>query len=154
MEGRLARILIIEDEENLRFSIRQALRRAGHEAAEAGSVHDAWEAVRSGEFDAILTDVNLGPDNGIELVKRLREDGFDGAVVVMTAYGSVQSAVAAMKVGADDYLQKPLSLEELVLLVERLLEQRRVRRKLALYERRVRAREGERGVNGQSPAWA
>src|SRR5262249_4675115 len=102
----VARILIVEDEANLRFSIRQTLRRAGHEAAEVATVHDAWAQIRANDFDAVLTDVNLAGEDGIELVRRLREDAFDGCIIVMTAYGTIESAVNAMKLGADDYLQK------------------------------------------------
>ncbi|MFM9995100.1 MAG: sigma-54-dependent transcriptional regulator [Phycisphaerales bacterium] len=149
----MARVLVIEDEENLRFSIVQSLRQAGHEPGEADSAARAWDATRASEYDAVITDIHLGAENGIDLVRRLREDGFEGGIVVMTAYGSVESAVAAMKVGADDYVQKPLSLEELVLLTGRLLEHRRVRRRLSLYERLESARSARSGPIGQSPAW-
>lgn len=153
MEQGLARVLVIEDEENLRFSIRQTLKKAGHDVAEAGSVPAAWEQIHVTDFDAVLTDVNLGSENGIDLVGRLREDSFDGAIIVMTGYGTIESAVAAMKRGADDYLQKPLSLEELVLLIDRLLENRRVRRQLSLYKRMDAAREDASNIIGNSPAW-
>jgi len=153
MEQVLARILTVEDEENLRFSIRQTLKRGGHDVVEASSVPAAWEATRSNDFDAVLTDVNLGSENGIDLVGRLREDGFDGPIIVMTAFGTVESAVTAMKRGADDYLQKPLSLEELSILVERLLETRKLKRQLNLYKRMERSREDATGVIGDSPLW-
>jgi two-component system, NtrC family, response regulator AtoC len=149
----LATILVIEDEENLRYSIRQALSRSGHDVSEAGSLSTAWEHTRKRDFDAVITDINLNGDNGIDLVQRLREDGYEGAIIVMTAYGTVESAVSAMKQGADDYLQKPLSLEELVLLMARLLDHRRVRRRLNLYERLESTRVESRGLVGQSPAW-
>ncbi len=149
----MARILIVEDEENLRFSIRQTLLRSGHDVVEAGSVPQAWETTRVTDFDAVLTDVNLGTDNGIDLVGRLRDDSFEGPIVVMTAYGTIESAVSAMKRGADDYLQKPVSLEELSLLVERLLENRKIKRQLNLLRRMERSREEATGVIGESPVW-
>jgi two-component system response regulator AtoC len=149
----VARILIVEDEENLRYSIRQALTRAGHEAAEADGVPTAWTLTRETEFDAVLTDISLKGESGIDLIRRLREEGYSGSVVVMTAYGSIENAVAAMKLGADDYLQKPLSLEGLVLLLDRLLEQRRVRRRLSLYERLESTRAEPTGMIGSSRAW-
>ncbi len=120
---------------------------------EAASVHDAWTQTRAVDFDAILTDVNLGGEDGIALVRRLREDGFDGCIVVMTAFGTIESAVSAMKLGADDYLQKPLSLEELVLLLERLLEHRGVGRRLNRYQRMGSTREASQGIIGQSQVW-
>ena len=100
-----------------------------------------------------MTDVNLEGEDGIDLVRRLREDGFEGVVIVMTAFGTIQNAVTAMKLGADDYLQKPLSLEELVLLIDRLLENRKLRRRLSLYQRLELNRESGVGVIGESPVW-
>ncbi len=149
----MAKILTIEDEENLRFSIVRSLSRAGHDVAETARAADAWRLTRDVEFDLILTDVNLVGDNGVELVKKLRADGFEGAVIVMTAYGTVENAVEAMKLGADDYIQKPISLEELGLTIERVLEQRRVRSRLALYQRLEQRRSESRGVIGESEAW-
>lgn len=153
----MASILVIEDEDNLRFSIRQSLTKSGHDVAEAASVDAAWEATRQRDFDLALCDINLGTQNGLDLVARLREDGFEGAVIVMTAYGSVGSAVQAMKNGADDYLQKPLSLEELGLIVSRALEHRKARNQLRLVKsmervQRAGAGDGE-AIIGDSAAW-
>ncbi len=117
------------------------------------SVHDAWAQIHQTDFDAVLTDVNLGGEDGIELVRKLREDGFEGGVVVMTAFGTIESAVSAMKLGADDYLQKPLSLEELVLLIDRLMDNRKMRRRLSLYQRMESTRAAAQGIVGQSPVW-
>lgn len=106
------------------------------------------------QFDAVLTDVNLtGQDNGIDFATGLRSDGFAGPIVVMTGFGSVEHAVAAMKSGVDDYLQKPVVLEELVLLFDRLLEAHRMRSRVRLYERLDEARAAEQSVLGESPAW-
>jgi two-component system, NtrC family, response regulator AtoC len=101
----------------------------------------------------VLTDVNLGQEDGIHLVRRLREDGFDGVIVVMTAFGTIQHAVAAMKLGADDYLPKPLSLEELTLLIERLLDNRRMRKRLSLYQRLESTRAAAKSLLGESSIW-
>lgn len=84
----------------------------------------------------------------------MRADGYAGAVVVMTAYGSVERAVTAMKAGADDYLQKPVSLEELGLVIDKALEHRQVRSRLRLYERLDRAREDARAPLGESESWS
>src|SRR5690606_14836408 len=87
---------------------------------------------------------------------RLRADGYEGVIVVMTAYGTVDNAVAAMKAGADDYLQKPVGIEELNLLLNKSLENRRTLSRLRLYQRleRVRAAgDGDETV-GESEAWS
>ncbi|MCW5767613.1 MAG: sigma-54-dependent Fis family transcriptional regulator [Phycisphaeraceae bacterium] len=149
----MARILIIEDESNIRFTIARSLRGNGHEIVECESLPEADEAMAQSRFDAILTDVNLGCGNGIDLVARLREEGFDGVIIVMTGYGSVESAVRAMRVGADDYLEKPVRLDELGILVNRLLTARADRRKLRLYKRLEGVGGAVSGVIGQSPGW-
>ena len=149
----VASILIIEDEENLRYSIARSLSRAGHDATEAPGAEDARRLCRQTDFDLILTDVNLNGDSGVDLVADLRDEGFDGAVVVMTAFGTIENAVRAMKLGAEDYLQKPLSLEELALVVERTLEHRRLRTRVELYERLDDERASEHELLGESDGW-
>jgi DNA-binding NtrC family response regulator len=134
-ETAMASILVVEDEENLRLSIRRSLTRPGHAVADAATLHQAREHLRATDFDLVITDINLAGDNGIDLVRELREDGFEGAILVITAFGTVESAVEAMKLGADEYLQKPLSLEELALVVDRALTRRKSERRLRLYER-------------------
>lgn len=149
----MARILLIEDEANLRFTAARSLRSAGHDVVECSAIPEAYEHLDRSAFDAILTDVNLGPDNGIDLVARLREDGYEGVIVIMTGYGTVESAVRAMKVGADDYLEKPVRLDELVILMTRLLDARADRKRLRLYKRLENVRSDAASVIGQSPAW-
>lgn len=150
----VARVLTVEDEENLRYSIRQALTKAGHDVSETDNVAAAIQMASEREFDIVLSDINLNGDrDGIELIRQMRADGFTGAAVIMTAYGTVDSAVRAMKDGADDYLQKPLSLEELVLLIERLVEQRKVRTRLKLYERLDTTKSQATGIVGKSEQW-
>lgn len=150
----MARILIIEDEANLRFAIRQSFARASHEVAEAANVPEAIEHFRRAEFDAIVSDINLASDqSGTDFLRHVREEGFEGAFIIITAFGSVEKAVEAMKFGADDFLQKPISLQELQVVVERALDHRRMRTQLRLYERLEQSREGQRQILGQSPAW-
>ncbi len=149
----LAKILVIEDEANLRYVIRQTLGKAGHTVSEARDLAEARAQVREHNFDLVLTDVMLGSENGLDMLRELRQDGFEGAIVVMTAHASIEAAVGAMRDGADDYLQKPLSLEELKLQVQRWLDLRKASRRLRLYERMERARAKEQELLGDSPAW-
>ncbi len=125
----------------------------GHTVAEAACLKDAREAAAAKEFDAVITDVNLVGESGIDFLAKLREDGYDGVVIVMTAYGTVDSAVDAMKRGADEYLQKPISLDELNLVVRKSLENRRLRSRVRLYERLERVRSDGGEALGKSPAW-
>lgn len=149
----MARILVIDDEENLRYTIRRSLVKAGHAVTEAANLAAARQATRGTDFDLVLTDVMLGPENGLDFVRELRGDGFEGAIVVMTAYSNVGDAVSAIRDGADDYLSKPLSLEELGLQVEKWIEHRRLARRVKLYERLEQSRDRESEVVGQSDRW-
>jgi DNA-binding NtrC family response regulator len=149
----LVRILIIEDEENIRYSITKTLARAGHEVRDVASLPEARRLLRVSDFDVVLTDVLLGGDDGIDLVRELRSDAFEGGIVVITAHGSVEHAVTAMRLGADDYLQKPLSMQELSLAIDRCVEHRRLARRVALYDRIERTRDLSRSIVGRSAAW-
>ena len=125
----------------------------GHQVVAVECLRDAWAAIRVSEFDAIVTDVNLKGESGLELVKKVREDSFEGAVLVMTAYGSVDSAVEAMRMGADDYLTKPVSLDDLSLHITKAIDDRKARSRLRLYERMERTRTSETLIVGESRAW-
>ena len=149
----MARILVLEDEDNLRFSVVQSLKKAGHDPVEASTLDKGLEILSVNSLDAVVTDVNLGSQNGIQLVRKARDDGFDGAIVVMTGFGTVEGAVDAMKNGADDYLLKPISLKEMHLIVERALDDRKTRRMLRVYERLSRANSTPNEMVGDSPAW-
>jgi len=149
----VARILVVEDEPNLRFAIGRTLKRAGHKIDEVDSLARMEAAAGRVAYDLVLCDVNLGTQSAHELVPKLRSEGFDGCLVLMTGYGSVEDAVRSMREGADDYVQKPLNMDELSMQVERWLEQRRTASRLRLYERMERASVRENPLLGESAAW-
>lgn len=152
----MAKILIIEDEENLRFTIKRTLAKANYAVSDVATLADARSALQVSDFDLILTDVMLGGhDNGLDFVRELRSDGvgYDGTIVVMTAFSSVENAIAAMRDGADDYIQKPLSLEELGIQVGKWIEHRRLAQRVKLYERLEKSREQEEEAIGHSNSW-
>ncbi|MCK4873571.1 MAG: sigma-54-dependent Fis family transcriptional regulator [Phycisphaerales bacterium] len=149
----MAHVLVVEDEENLRFSVKRALQKAGHEVADCATLHEAAALLRDAHPDLLLTDVNLSGEDGIELVRSLRADGFDGPIIVMTAYGSIDNAVTAMKDGADEYLQKPISLEALTVIIERALDRRREAGRLVVFQRMQRSRADHRKLLGDDPKW-
>ena len=149
----MASILLIEDDEDLRFTVARALKKEGHAVDEAGAVAEADGLFGARAYDMVVTDVHLGPESGIDFVERVRSEGFAGGVIVVTAFGTVDDAVRAMKLGADDYLQKPVRLQELILIVDRLLELRDQRRRLRLYERLEEVGRADRRPLGESPAW-
>jgi DNA-binding NtrC family response regulator len=152
----VAKILVIEDDVTTRFAVVKALRKGGHDVSEAIDIADAKKQVAETAFDMVLTDLRLSvDDDGIEYIRELREgaEAFDGVIVAMTGNVSIESAVRAMKNGADDYLTKPLLFEELALSVPRWLEQRRLRQRVRLYERLERSRTEDFEALGNSPEW-
>lgn len=149
----MANILLIEDDETLRFTVSRALQRAGHEVDAVDALADARSRHASCTYELVLTDVHLGDDSGIDFVQELRAGGYTGGIIVMTAFATVDDAVRAMKHGADDYLAKPVRLEELLLITERLIEQQRQSRHLRLYERMRQVSQAQNRPVGKSPAW-
>ncbi len=136
------RVLIVDDEKKLGILFSKALVGAGHEAEYVVSAEKALEILPKG-FDLVITDLRMPGMDGLELLKRIKVDYPDTVVVVMTAHGTVESAVEAMKAGAYDYLTKPFPTDEMLLLVERIAGERHLRDEVE-YRRRVeRERFGE-----------
>jgi two-component system, NtrC family, response regulator AtoC len=133
----MARILVVDDEEGLRDFVIEALERDGHRGVGAENGQAALVALGRQGFDLMLTDLRMpGPIDGMTLLRRARSDAPEMEVVVLTAYGTIESAVEAMRLGAFDYLQKPIaSPAQLRLMVARALERRSL---LALKDRSVR----------------
>ena len=127
----MARVLIAEDENNIRNFVKEALEIDDHEVTAASNGKEALEALEQRTFDVLITDLKMPHVGGIELATKAKEILPDMQLIIMTAYGSVQTAVQAMKMGALDYLQKPLKLSELRALVRRAEERARIARDLA-----------------------
>lgn len=127
-----ATVLIVDDEDTARNFISEALRDAGHEPIEAGDLAEANKAIDTGSADIVLLDVVLPDGSGLTLLDRLTLENPSPPVILITAFAEVDSAVEAMKKGAQDYLQKPLDLDRLIQAVERAQEVVLLRRELAL----------------------
>ena len=117
-------VLIVDDEEPQRRVLAGFLKKRGYEVETAGDADEAMKVVSSRTVDLVLTDLRMPGKTGVELVDGVRGANPEIPVVVMTAYGTVTSAVNAMKRGAADYLSKPVDLDELEVLVARTLERR------------------------------
>ncbi len=135
-------IVVIDDEHVLGRQIARALEGAGHEVQVAETGKDGVTLVHDSDPDLVLVDLRLPDTSGLEVLGELRQGDPSLPVVLMTAYGSVSDAVEAMRRGASDYLQKPLDLGELRLLVERVLDRQREARELAYLRSRDRVAEG------------
>jgi DNA-binding NtrC family response regulator len=120
------KILIVEDDETLRNVMQLQLKKLGYEAASAPNVERAMDVLQRFPQDLVITDLNLPGISGIELLKRIRSEYVGSAVIVMTAYGTIQSAVEAMRYGAYDYITKPIEPYDLKALVSRALDHHRL----------------------------
>ena len=146
-------VLIVDDERTLARAIKAFLTESGYEAEVAGDAEQALRLLETMRPDVVFSDVRLPGMNGIELLRRIRE--FDPAipVIIMTAHGTIEGAVEAVKLGAFDYLKKPVDLEELRLLADRARENSQLKQELSYYRRRDAARDTPiAGVIGESPA--
>ena len=117
-------ILIIEDGKSQREMLRDFLRGEGYDVSEAENGQKALEKVRKDYFDLLLLDYKMPEMNGLEVLKQVKGINPEIDVIMMTAYGTVEMAVNAMKSGAADYITKPIELDELLILIDRVSERR------------------------------
>ena len=118
------RILVVEDDKDQRELVAGILGRQGHRVEEAEGVVEGLRLLEQRPVDLILSDLKLGDEDGMDLLREVRERGLRCGFVMMTAHGSISHAVQAVRAGADDYLEKPFQREALMLSVERTLRRR------------------------------
>src|SRR2546423_1107692 len=126
-----ARILIADDEDSLRWVLEKGLRQAGYEVTAVKDGAAAIRAVEDEAFDLIFLDVRMPGMDGLTVLGKMRERRADACVVVMTAHGTMETAIQAMQRGAYDYLTKPFDLDEVLLLAQRALEAARLTQEVA-----------------------
>jgi two-component system response regulator AtoC len=129
-----ASILVVDDERLIRWSLEQQLRREGYSVQSAETGVEALQRIQADSPDLVLLDVRLPDADGVELLGRLRAADPECLVIMMTAHGGVDSAVRAMKLGAQDYVSKPFDVEELKLAIRKALETRTLRRDVARFQ--------------------
>ena len=145
-------VLIVDDEQSLARSAKAFLADHGYEAEVAGTGEQALDLLAALQPDVVFADVRLPGMSGLDLLKRIH--AFDPVipVVMLTAYGSIEGAVEAVKLGAFDYVKKPVDLEELKLLADRARETRLLKQELSYYRRRATTDVGFEGLVGESRA--
>jgi DNA-binding NtrC family response regulator len=121
-------ILIVDDEFHIRESLTHALHAFGYKTIVASNAAQALDAVRRVNVDILLTDLNMPDVTGLELIRMVKAEDPTVSIVMMTAFGSIETAIEAMKNGAEDYLLKPIELGTLEILIQRILEKRNLRR--------------------------
>src|SRR5687767_7946069 len=126
----MGRILVADDHDSLRRGLAQALGEAGHDIEEAPNGNAAIEKLHEGFFDLIISDLKMGGSSGLDVLKTAKTLHPSCAVILMTAFGSVSTAVEAMKAGAFDYVQKPFEVEEMEVKIEKALEMRRMQHQI------------------------
>jgi DNA-binding NtrC family response regulator len=143
-------ILLVEDKESLRRVLRLTLESAGYAVSEAEDARAAAQSLAREPFRLVLTDLRMPHGSGLDVLRASKEANPDAPVVLMTAYGSIDEAVQAMKDGAHDFLQKPVDSNHLLLLIERALEQVRLRTENILLREEWSRRYGFPRIIGES----
>jgi DNA-binding NtrC family response regulator len=149
--ARSGRILVVDDEVNARSALAELLRDEGYDVETAADAFKALGKYESFSPHVVVTDLKMPGMDGIELVQKLRAAEDAPAIVVMTAFGAVQSAVAAMRAGAADYLTKPLDFDELLVVLDKVFETQALQRETRQLRARVRDRVAPNNIVGSSP---
>ena len=143
-------ILLVEDKESLRHVIRLTLENAGYTVSESADARAAINEISTTRYRLVLTDLRMPHGSGMDVLRAARASDPDVPVILMTAFGSIDEAVQAMKDGAHDFLQKPVDSNHLLLLVERALEQARLRNENVLLREEWSRRYGFPRIIGES----
>jgi two-component system response regulator HydG len=144
------RILVIDDDNAVRESVARMLRGAGHTVETAESGEGGVAAARGNTFDVILSDMRMPGISGLDVLQRLRDQHVDSAFIIMTGFGTVDTAVEAMKLGAVDFVQKPFLRDELLMRVRSAADRRQLARQVDLLERQMRGDQPLDGLVGDS----
>jgi len=145
-------ILIVDDEFSIRKTVGLLLKVEGFDILEAGTIEEATKYLDQQPIDLLITDLRLGDDSGIELLNRLQGRGLMTESIMMTAYGSIETAVEAMRLGAYDYLTKPINPSELLLRVKKVLERKALREEVQRLHLALDGREKLKSIVAASEA--
>lgn len=148
----MPKILVVDDQRNMRTTLAMMLRAAGYEVDEASDGHEGADLGARGAYDVVLTDLRMGGYDGIAVLRAVKESHAMSEVIVMTAYGTIESAVEAMRLGAFDYIQKPFTEQELLLKVERAIQNRRLTGQVQLFANEFKERYKFENIAGRSQA--
>jgi DNA-binding NtrC family response regulator len=145
------RILVVDDDETIRNLLHDMLSANGHQVETAPDARGAAEALKAAEFELVVTDLMLPDGDGLEVLRLARARPYEPEVLVVTAYGTIDSAVEAVKAGAFDYLTKPISTQKLLLTVDRAVERRTLKNEVSVLRREVGERYSSGGFVAVSP---
>jgi two-component system response regulator HydG len=146
----MAKLLVVDDQRNMRSTLGMMLRAANYEVDEAADGDQGTERGTTGAYDLVLTDLRMGTKDGIDLLRAVKDAQPMTEVIVMTAYGTIESAVQAMRLGAYDYIQKPFTEEELLVKIGKALENRRLAGEVAFLATEFKDRYKFENIIGKS----
>ncbi len=145
-------ILVVDDEEIIRDSLSFVLKKEGYVVQQAENGRVALDAIKEGSFDLVITDLEMPEMKGIPLLEHITSISPETLVVIITAYGSIETAVAALRKGAVDYILKPVEFDEMLVKVKRLLLQRRLQTENKLLRSELHKEYDFANIIGKSPA--
>lgn len=148
----MGNVLIVDDEFSIRKTISLLLKREGFTPFEAAGIDEALACVDAHPVDLVITDLRIGADSGIRLLEALQQRATSAESIVMTAYGTIETAVEAMRLGAYDYLTKPINPDELMLRVRKVLERKALREEVKRLRMVLDGREQMRSIVAASAA--
>ncbi len=145
-------VVVVDDEERMRTLVSKVLGKHGYAVRTAADGASALHLLEEEPADLVLTDVKMPGMDGLELLRAVRETLPEAAVILMTAFGSIDAAVQAMREGAYDYISKPFKIEELLVICEKALEQRHLKREVQALRQEIGGRYQFGNLTGKSPA--
>ncbi|MBV8071787.1 MAG: sigma-54-dependent Fis family transcriptional regulator, partial [Acidobacteriaceae bacterium] len=146
------RILVVDDEKNIRRAMSLALESMDHEVATASTRQEALEALRQTAFSVIFLDLKLGQENGLKMLHAIHQVAPSTAVVMITAYASIETAVEAIRQGAYDYLPKPCTPEQIRQILSRIFHTRKLENRVLELESRLQSQVPELELPSENPA--
>jgi two-component system response regulator AtoC len=131
------RILIIDDEESFRHMLSVILIKEGYEVEASSNGEEGLQKAAASPFDQILCDIRMPHMDGLEFLRKIKKTGVEAAIIMMSAYGTVDTAIEAMKLGAYDYISKPFKPDEIILTLRKAEEREQLRRENQLLKKEV-----------------
>src|SRR3990172_2105736 len=146
------KILIVDDDESIRFVLKKALTKEGYEVTEAKDGSAGLAQLKKGGYPVAFMDIRMPALDGLAVLSQMKDAGIDTYVIMMTAQGTMRTAIEAMKLGAFDYITKPFDVDEVTLLAQRALENRAMAAEVENLKASLRERYEVGAIIGQAPS--
>src|SRR3990172_4491626 len=151
MEPAKGRILVVEDEKSMREVLRILLEEEAYDVTSAADGLEGIGQIRSNLFDLVITDIMMPKAGGFEILKEVKEVSPDTIVIMITAFGTTEAAIEAIKKGDYDYIKKPFTIDEIRLVVRKAFEKKRLREELSLLREKFQTSFRLENIIGKSP---